>query len=147
MRGGRSLQIALIASLMLNLLFVGVVAGRWWADFRHHGHRGGMSELYRGLPDDRRKKIEALAESTRAESRAQRDEVRRLRRAARDVMTKEPFDASEVRQALERVSEARAKLRATRTEHFIALMSELTPQERREFLDSRRGRHGKRDDD
>lgn len=143
----RWLKLALVVSLMVNMLFVGAIAGQLLMRGKHHGHRGGgIADVLRALPEARRKEVGAVWEQNRAEMRAHRDEVRRLRRAARDVIAKEPFDADAARAALAAVSAARAHARARMGEAFVDTMSKLTPQERQIFREQQRWHHRARHD-
>lgn len=136
------LLVGFIASLMLNMLLIGVMVG---GKFRHwpggwDGHRGGPAAFMRGIPDERRKVLRETFDAGRKELRERREIVQRLRKDARETISKEPFDKAAAQAALAQVGAARSDLHARASERFIDFLSGLSADERRIFL----SRHGKR---
>ncbi|MCB1522086.1 MAG: periplasmic heavy metal sensor [Hyphomicrobiaceae bacterium] len=147
----RWMKIGLLVSLMLNMLFVGAMAGRMWhGGYGKFGDRrgSGMVEFYSALAEPRRKQIQDMLDEDRRELRPLRDNVRALRREARDIVTREPFDPAALREAIARAGEASERLRAQRTNDFVEAMSKMTAEERRLFISARHSRrHGKHRDE
>lgn len=153
---GRSrwFNILLIASLALNLLFVGGLAKAAW----HHRHGGfdgfGLMGFARNLPPDRQQFL-------RDEIKAARDAVKPLRQEMRDrwsdankVLVEEPFDKEKYKAAMDRVTEADNKIKAVITNALADTASKLNPAERealKAWRDKRKshmfGKRHRKDDD
>ncbi len=133
-RSSRWLFPALIASLALNLLFVGWVASGAW--HKHHyrsagGPDFGLMGFTRQLSDDRRKVV-------REQIKAARDSVRPLRQAIRTswdeanaLLTAEPFDKEKFKAAMGRVADAENQFRAAVTNTLADTAATLTADERK----------------
>ncbi len=130
---GRSrwLNILLIASLALNLLFIGGLAKAAW----HHRHGGfsspGLMGFVRDLPPDRRQLLGGDIEAAREAARPMRQTVRDLWSEANKILLEEPFDKAKYKSAMDRVTEAEGQMRATLTGALAETASKLTPDERR----------------
>ncbi|MBX9861568.1 MAG: periplasmic heavy metal sensor [Hyphomicrobium sp.] len=135
--GKRRLKYALIASLALNLLILGAVAGTMLGH-RQHMPRGGpgggedfgMMGLTRVLPDERRKEMRKLLREDRASLRPLMDDVRTARRAAADKLAAEPFDRAALDAAISSVAEKERTLRQTAVKAFLGHVETLKPDER-----------------
>lgn len=146
----RWLSLALLASLMVNMAFLGLTTGRIWAhrhDSRWHDTRpdDGIRGLMRDLPEERREAIKSLRQKQRAEISPLREEVHRLRQEVREAMMREPMDKAALTAALARVNAARAKLAESAATGLVAIVEQLTPAERKVFAERegrRKGRHG-----
>ena len=146
----RWLWAVLLASLMINMVVVGVFAGRMWAHHGHGGyrHEGGVQGFLKGLPEARQQELGALVKANREGLRAERTRIRALKQAVREAITREPFDRAALEAALTEVSVARQGLRARAASDLADLVARMTPQERQLFAErglSRRGRHRDRD--
>lgn len=145
------LRIALMASLALNLLFIGVVAGK---AMRHGGpfgwqhHGGPHGAFFRRIDEPRRTELRQVLEGDRAEIDGKRAEIEKLRQGVRDLIARDTFDATAVESAVAGVMAARMELRQGGTKRFIAALSRMTPDERRSFMKRRgwRGRDGDKGD-
>ena len=152
----RWLYAVLIASLAVNLLFIGGVGAAYW-HHRGHGHgRGddfGMMGFARDLPPERQKLVRDQVTVTR-------EAMRPLRRALRDawadsnkVLTAEPFDKEALKAAMARQAEAEGKFKTAISAMFADTAEKLLPEERRQLQAWREkhksrmfGRHGRGDD-
>ena len=146
-------RILLIASLALNLLFIGAIGGSMWAMWagywggpRHFAFAGAIHHLMRELPDERRHVARDVLRRHRAEVQPLRREVRKSRRAAARIMRAEPFDEAAFRSALGELRTAELKIREAIGEIAVDLAKTLTQEERRILLRglARHGRFGKR---
>lgn len=149
--GWRWGRITLIASLALNLLFVGAIGGSIWAMWagywsgpRHHAFAGAVHHLMRTLPDERRKTVRQVLRGHRGEIKPLRREVRKARRAAARAMRREPLDEAALRNALGELRAAETKISAAVAEMAVELAKTLDLEERRELLHglARHGRFG-----
>lgn len=141
---------ALVVSLVLNMLLVGLIAGARL----HHGGWRGHGERHFGflkdLPEGRRAELAKEMETLRGELHEKREAVHELRRRARALIAKEPFDAAAVSAAIEQISAARGEANRHAAQRFVEVLSRMSPEERRRFVEwrERRGKHrGGRDRD
>jgi len=138
--GGPSskLRLALMASLALNVLIIGAVAGALLVSRHHHWHGhgfkgAGLAGFARTLPPDRGDVIRQKLESNRATLAPLRKEEREARDAARSVLMTEPFDVEKFKAALERAVDADVKEKRARMALFADTAASMTPEERREL--------------
>jgi uncharacterized membrane protein len=142
----RWMQVGLIASLALNLVIIGVVAGAVWR-FRPHPHVAGsivipnLLGFASTLPAPRRK---ALWDATAEERRHVRP-FRRAVRAAREETIKaliaEPFDPQQFKTAQSQQAETENKARQAVQDLYVKIAESLTPEERHAFPRWRERRH------
>ena len=147
------LVIGLVASLALNLALVGFLVGTesgpppW--------HRGafepvaGLPRLMGFLPKERRQEL--MEQHPRRRLRESLRDMRRAQRAMDAALAEEPFDAEALSTALARYRRHFADSQASSHAAFVAIAAQLTPQERRRFVESlrrrgdgRRSTHGRR---
>jgi uncharacterized membrane protein len=144
---GRTLRLALIVSLALNVLIVGAVAGTLlWP--RHHHWKGqayhGLAGFARTLPSERAEAIDQQIERNRAALAPLRKAERETRNSARQLLLADPFDAEKFKAALAVAAEADAKEKSTRLSLFAEMAATLTPEERRQlhtWFEKRRARY------
>lgn len=140
--GGKRLKYFLIASLALNLLVVGAVAGTMIGFGKHHARHGhgrgedfGLMGLTRMLPEERRKEIRKELRGDRAKLRPFVDEIRTARREAADVLAAEPFDRAALERSVEAAAEKERALRQAALSAFLGHAERLTVEERRMLAD------------
>jgi uncharacterized membrane protein len=151
-----NLRLALMASLALNVLIIGAVAGTLLVS-RHHGWKGhgfkgaGLAGFARTLPAERADAIRSRLEQEKAILDPLRAEERAARNAARSVLMTEPFDVEKFKSALDRAVDADAKEKRARMNLLAETAATLTPEERRQlhnwFEKRRKYFRGHRDDD
>jgi len=143
------LPIALAASLALNLLVVGVVAGTIWRVRDGDDARippGFAPALYRALPDmDRRDLRRELTARHSERSRLQIEDFAALDKALRAV----PFDPKAVEQVLMRQVQATAEMQEALSRKWLARISAMSDAARARYADKledmlKKGRHHKR---
>jgi uncharacterized membrane protein len=133
---GRTLRVALVASLALNVLIIGAVAGTLlWP--HHHHWKGqaykGLAGFARTLPSEREEAIRQDIERNRAALAPLRKAERETRDAARKLLLEDPFDVEKFKAALALAAEADAKEKSTKFSLFADMAATLTPEERREL--------------
>ncbi|MEQ1652113.1 MAG: periplasmic heavy metal sensor [Hyphomicrobium sp.] len=152
----RWLKIGLIASLALNLLFIGGFARAFWhhgpGPGGHFGKDAGLMGFVRELPGDRQKLV-------RDDIAAARETIRPLRRAVREAwseantaLTAEPFNKDTYKAAVDKLTEAEARMKAATATALADTAAKLTAEERRSLQGWREKRkphmfrrHGHRD--
>lgn len=141
--GSRRLKYALIASLALNLLVLGAVAGTMYGFSKHGpprpGHmRGedfGLMSLSRELPEERRKEFRKQLRDDRAKLKPMMEDIRVSRRAAADLLAAQPFDRAALERAIATVAEKERAFRQAAVTAFLGHAEQLTPDERRMLAD------------
>jgi uncharacterized membrane protein len=136
-RAPRWLLMALFASLAVNLIIVGSLAGAVW---RHRGPPAGAGVVIPNLlgyastfAPERRKEIWELTREERSRMRPFRREVRAAREETTKALAAEPFDRQQFLAAQSKQAEAEHRARAAVQDLFLKIAESLTPEERRAF--------------
>lgn len=135
----------LVASLALNLLIIGIVAG---AALRFdRGGRGGklterIERFARQLPPERRDRVLNIVESRMPEIRSLFDEAKDARRQLTSLVASDEFEPAAFAKQSEATEQAYGRLRNRLTGVLGELSAQLNAEERRELLQywRRRGR-------
>lgn len=129
----------LIVSLGLNLLFVGLVAGRMWMHGggpggRHRVFTGAVEALMKDLPDAKRQHAGELLKRHRSNVRQLRKQIREHRRVTKDAVLTDPYDEEKVTEAFARFREIRTGQHHSMHTMMIELLKGLTLKEREQLL-------------
>lgn len=143
--GARRLKYALIASLALNLLVLGAVAGTVFMHGfgRHPPPRSGsgphqdfgLMGLTRTLPEERRKEMRKNLREDREKLRPLIDDLRAARREAANKLGAEPFDSAALKGAFDVAGEKDRAVREAAVAAFLVHAGQLLPEERRRLAD------------
>lgn len=127
----RKLRSALLCSLAVNLLGVGVITGAIIAGPPQVG-RGefGLKGFSHTLPKERGDMLRQSFEVIKPKVRELREAARAARLEATTALVDEPYDKKRLRASLGNVDEAESKLRITVSDYFIDAAEKLTPDER-----------------
>jgi uncharacterized membrane protein len=140
-------SVLLMASLALNLLILGTIAG---SVFASRGERiaapggptpalnGGIPGFVRTLPKERRAALRESVEQFQRAARPLRVEAFKSRVAAADALVVEPFDPERLKAAMWRLSDAEARLRSQSVDILVGVASKMTSAERQQFRAWRR---------
>lgn len=123
----------LVASLMVNILVAGAIAGR--AFMRHHddGFRGGpdaMGAFVRQLPAERGRIVREALREERGKLRPLRQGSYEARQDFAKQLASEPYDAVKVRAGAAAAVEADRKVKDAMFNGIAEIASRLTPAER-----------------
>ena len=136
-RAPRWLLVVLFASLAVNLVIVGSVAGALW---RHRGPPAWAGVVIPNLlgyastfPPERRRQIWELTRDERSRIRPFRREVRAAREETIKALVAEPFDRQQFLAAQSKQAEAENRARAAVQDLYLKIAESLTPEERRAF--------------
>lgn len=157
---GRRWRWLLVASLALNLLIIGGLAGLWMKGPPHgRPHWGasptafGLMRFTRDLPPERREAVRGHLKDARTSLRALRSELRDARRNAVEALRTPDYSTDKLAAAMAAVADVDNRMRAAGTEALMKGIAELTPEERAKLADAwtrrleagegRRHRHGK----
>lgn len=129
----------LVVSVGLNLLFVGLVAGRVWLheggkERRHRIFTGAVEKLMQDLPEAKRQNAGALLERHRTTVRQIRKQIRKQRRVTKEAVLTEPYDELKVSQALARFRVLRTEQHQSMHAMMLDLLKGLNLKEREVLL-------------
>lgn len=129
----------LVISLGLNLLFVGLVAGRMWLhgggkDSRYRVFTGAVEKLMKDLPQAKREHAGELLERHRTTVRQLRKQIREQRRVTKDAVLTEPYSEVKVSEAFARFRELRTAQHQSMHTMMLDLLKGLTLKEREALL-------------
>jgi uncharacterized membrane protein len=133
----RWLLVALLASLALNLVIVGSVAGAMWRFRKPPPWASAVTPNLLGyastLPAPRRKQLWDTTAEERRHIRPFRREVRTAREETVKALVAEPFDKQGFLAAQARQSEAESRARQAVQDLYVKIAEGLTPEERHAF--------------
>jgi uncharacterized membrane protein len=131
------MMVALLASLALNLLIVGWVAGAVWRFRKPPVWAGAITPNLLGyastLAPERRKQLWDATAQERHQVRPFRREVRTAREETIKALIAEPFEKQRFHAAQVRQAELENSAREAVRNLYVKLAEELTPEERRAF--------------
>ena len=142
----RWLAVALAVSLMLNLVLVGYMAGRFSAGYTQRPPFDpmlGVRAPTRFLSEERREELAPVVRQFRETAPS----VRRLRGAQRtlyDAIASDPFERKPLEEALARFRSNLLAGQETGHAAFVNFVESLTPEERRRMVQSMRAHKRKR---
>lgn len=134
-RAPRWMWIALVASLAVNLLVVGVVVSAAW-----HLRSGGfgphwrISSFLETLPEERSRALQDVLARSRQTLQPLRQEVRETRRELARIFESDPLDKNALSEGLARLVDVEVKLRQAHAALTTELAESMTAEERRAFV-------------
>lgn len=139
--GRRWLIVGLIASVVANLALVGFLVGTTmgppaWRPVPFDV-AAGLGRMVRFLPEDRRTEVFGDIDPRREVRTALRT-MRRAQHGIEAAMSAEPFDPDALAAALDEFREQFATSQQGSHAAFVTVMQRLTPDERRQLVDSMR---------
>jgi len=147
------LKAALLMSLVVNVLLAAVIAaGAWRQSARGDGAGGpmrmpGPAQIARALPDADRPVLREVLDAHRGEMRPRVADARRARRAVRDALLAEPFDAKAFDAALAEMRVRDGEVIAFAQGLLAEVAGKVSPEGRQAMakaIDRARDRRGRR---
>jgi uncharacterized membrane protein len=130
----KPLKATLLASIILNVLFVGVFLGQLPNRFATGSFfRQRMETAINDLPEPARSRFRQKMEQTRKEVEPIRDQIQEARNEAIRVFVAEPFDETAYDRQVSKISELRGEL-AKRMAASVKEASRELPSEQRQTL-------------
>ncbi|MCW5729374.1 MAG: periplasmic heavy metal sensor [Alphaproteobacteria bacterium] len=140
--------IALVISLGVNLLLIGMAAGHW--THRHDGHwgsrfagkhgaEGRAHGMMRAFPEELRGELEGIMRERRAQAEPVLEQLRAARREAREALRAEPFDAARLAAAYAEMRRHGDTLEEAFHQAMIDAAGRLSPEARRKLSEMRWG--------
>lgn len=139
MNNKRALIVALVVSIALNLVAIGIFLGRQ-AGPRPDMHRVdpvfGMRRLLGDLSEQRAQELAPLYRQYFAAMRPRFREIRSTQEALRRAMLTDPLDETELRNALRSFDDQLSRSRQATQDAFVALAAALSPGERQQLVEN-----------
>ncbi|MGL4966684.1 MAG: periplasmic heavy metal sensor [Inquilinus sp.] len=132
----RSWRWALVASLALNLLLLGVIGTWLWRSDSRSGP-SALAEAVATLPEPDRTTLGQLLDQRRAEGKAAWDALRQLRTAANEALSADPYDPQRAEAALTAMRDKSKELRDVVQGTVLQIMPKLPAEQRRKLLERR----------
>ena len=144
-RAPRWIWIALIASLALNCLVLGIVFRSMWQIGHVHALGGdrmsaGLDGFVGSLQPERRKELRQIGSAERTLLRPLRLELRRLRDEVTQILQAEPLDKERLDAAQSRILETEVEMRRIIQRSLAEVAARMTVDERRAYLSWRETR-------
>jgi uncharacterized membrane protein len=143
----RTLRLALLASLAVNLLGIGLIVGTILSGPQHltRGGEFGLKSFSFTLPEERGKMMRSDFQTHKPAVTELRKSARAARNEAIEVLAAEPYDQAKLSAALARLNEAETQGRQRISEFFLATAGKMTPEERVALSNWWRKRQAERD--
>jgi len=126
----RFLYPVLVASLAVNLLFIGGFLAAFW----HHHHDGrepGLLDFVKELPAARQDAVRQEIATARASMKDLRETLRKSWADANSLLTAEPFDKEKFKAALAQLADAETRYKAAIYNALADTAEKLDPDERK----------------
>lgn len=148
MSKSKIILIALLASLALNLFFVGGIVSRV-AGFQEFGPRPipqNVSWIIRDLSETRQTELAPLMEQNRSDANTIRRQMFTAQRRVNEQIASADYDAAALEQAFIELRAIGLVYQELSHQQMLSILGELTPEERaiaREFMQRRGPREGR----
>lgn len=133
----RSWRWALVASLALNLLLLGVMGSWWWRIHEWRSGRSALGEIVATLPEPDRTDLGRLIDQRREEGKANWEQLGRLRDAAKEALAADPYDPNRVAAAFAALRDKSNDLREDSQATLLQVVPKLSAQQRRQLVERR----------
>ena len=139
MKSKRALVVALVVSIALNLVAVGIFLGRAAGpkpEMQRIDPVFGIRRLLGDLPEERAQALAPLYRDYFAAMRPRFREIRGTQEALRVAMLTDPLDEAGLRGALESIEAQLTGSQQASQDAFVALAAELTLAERQQLVEN-----------
>ena len=125
------LKAAFIASIVLNVLLLGIFFGTLSPGFgRESSRRERLTAEIEKLPEPARSRFRDKMAELRAADDPLREEIRQSRNEAIEILVAEPFDESAYDKQLIKINQLRGQMSKRVADDLKALVRELPPEQR-----------------
>lgn len=132
----KSFKLVFLASLVLNLLLLGVILGRVPGAFESGSpSEQRMEQALKNLPEPAQTRVREKFAQIRAAGGPLREQMDRARAEALRLLSAEPFDEAAYDRQVSKISELRLEMFKRMGQSVKQTAKELTPEERRMFAD------------
>lgn len=142
------IMLALVLSVAVNLFFIGGITYRasMYREFSGRPFPPNVGWIVRDLSEERRAELASLLERSAAEIGPMRGEMFAAQRQVNQLMAATEFDSDAINQAFAQMRDVNLRYQALSHQQSIALLNQLTAQERQmalEFVNRRGPRDGR----
>ena len=132
----KSVKLAFLASLVLNIILLGIILGHLPRSLEGTPSRQGrMEQALQKLPDAVQAKFREKFKQIRAAGDAQRQQMDSARSEALRLLSAEPFDEAAYDRQVSKIDGLREEMFKHMSEAVKQTAKDLTPEERRMFAD------------
>lgn len=132
----KAVKLAFLASLVLNIILLGVVLGHLPRSFEGRPSRQErMEQALQKLPDAVEARFREKFQQIRAAGDAQRQQMDSARQEALRLLSAEPFDEAAYDSQVTKIDGLREEMFKRMAQVVKQTAKELTPEERRMFAD------------
>jgi uncharacterized membrane protein len=136
----RYLYPAFIASLALNLLFIGGIAAAYWHNTHDYKRVHGMMVFVNMLPADRQPVVRAQVQAVRDSLKDLKASVRKSWTASNDLLTAEPFDKEKFKASMTQLRDVAGQYKTALNNALADMAEKFSPAERKLLHDWRENR-------
>ena len=126
----RSLKLFVIASVLLNLLLAGVVAGYASRQMFDDNRSANQQRVAAALPEQQRELFLTAMKQVEAQNKPLRAQLAKARKESLRLLRAEPFDRAAYMTQVERIQELRGQMLHTMAEAMAGLAGQFTAEER-----------------
>jgi uncharacterized membrane protein len=132
----KTVKLVFLASLVLNLLLLGVILGRMPSALEGGSPREQrMEQALKNLPQPAQTRIREKFSQIRAAADPLREQMDRERAEALRLLSAEPFDEAAYDRQVSKIGELRLEMFRRLSQSVKQTVKELKPEERRMFAD------------
>lgn len=127
----RKIKIIFTLSILLNIIFIGLIAGGSYRIYKHFG--GEFRKELSSLPADVQTRIDQAYTESRQEMRSLFREARETKQDVRDALNEEIFNAQKYQDATSKLNQIRYRMMQEQAKKTGVIASELDAENRRKF--------------
>lgn len=132
----RRLKLAFLASMIVNVLLLGVILGQSPRRFdREDRRQQRLEQGLKDLPDAARARLREKYQRLRAEAEPHFKQLREIQDGAVRLLGAEPFDEAAYDQQVMKINELRMGLTKRLSQVVKDAVKDLSPEERRRFAE------------
>ena len=128
----KAVKLVFLASLVLNVVFVGVLLGRLPRDVGFGGQQR-MEQALKDLPEPTQTRFREKFKVMRAASDPQRDQIRVAREETLRILSADPFDEAAYDRHVSQIDDLQLQMFKKMGQVVKEIAKELSPEERRLF--------------
>jgi uncharacterized membrane protein len=128
----KTVRLAFLASLVLNVLLVGVLLGRLPSEVGF-GRQQRLEQALKNLPEPTQARLREKFKLIRAAGDPQRDQIRVVREETLRILSADPFDEAAYDRHVSQIDDLQLQMFKKMGQVVKEIAKELSPEERRSF--------------
>src|SRR5215510_705725 len=129
----KTVRLVFLASLVLNVLLVGVLLGRLPSEVVGFGRQQRLEQTLKDLPEPTQTRFREKFKLMRAASDPQRDQIRVAREETLRILSADPFDEAAYDRHVSQIDDLQLQMFKKIGQTVKEIAKELSPEERRLF--------------